>query len=232
MLFLFLYPFYASDSHKDCLSLYPPSVCEKLLVKDGLECPSHCRSDSCREVLNAIKAVLKNAALTISNNPLIYNVSNLKTWEARVSVGGDAWMSIVELTKSPKDNELSLLLHAIAHNTTMAVDESSLPKFQLSSDIGYVILSQQFRERRKAEGSTKVRRSAINASFVGQPLVVERLQTFAADAISGFRLKKGPQVYVFVGPPGTGKTYLGHLLGQDLQRSNNILTHNVKTSIN
>lgn len=215
---LLLYSFCASDSEKDCLKMYPKSVCDKLFTKDVADCP--CRgSDTFRSALDATKAVLRSAALTISHNPLIRNISNLQSWEAKVRVGEDAWKNLLELTKSPSDNELSLLLHAIMHNTTMTIDESSLPKFQISSSSDYVELSRQFAERRKAEASESAR-SAISANFVGQPLVVQRLETFALDAITGFRLKKGLQVYVFVGPPGTGKTYLGHLLAKDLRRSN------------
>ncbi len=58
----------------------------------------------------------------------------------------------------------------------------------------------------------------LSENFIGQPLVVSKIKSFLRDDIKRRRMSDGPSIFVFVGIPGAGKTYLAGLIARILNR--------------
>lgn len=151
---------------------------------------------------------------------------------ATMSLGWNAWDAVTHLTKLPQDNQLPKLLHRIAENASIRLDKSiedllffkNLHSLAQNGKLDHMwqILSSSFVQRRKNkkiyDDSPQSILNLLKQRFIGQSQVLNPISNFIEDELIGYQLEDGPYVFIFAGPPGTGKTYLTQLIADALGR--------------
>lgn len=213
-----------SMSKDECLLLYPAYHCETL-ASPGSASKDTDLSEGMALCENMKRAICDESSYLVGL-PALRDLPSSASWAGNVVVGAKAWRSLRELASLRYSDvgslsQISGLVRLVAAGVSLEIDETSVAGYDTVSEPSTVKLSKKFAARRLENSSSQPTWSgmkSISSRFIGQTKALKRVSTFVLDELADFRIEKGPSIFIFVGPPGTGKTYLASLLSDALSR--------------